>query len=592
MTLYQCSELLILPGKGLKSNSSYSGFNSGLGLPFFNLIPIDSVKIQVSSSLPSRRIRIRRKNSLRPKILKTLTKPYPDPIPEDLGTRIEPNDYGVVEELEASVGVNEDGLGEVQVVRDVRGTNVMGFKGFPGQTVFKVVVSFVGLFLLQTIVSVWIMGSAASADKDSTDGSVIVGDSGLTSIDELKIAEIRKMVRMVKEDEKRKKNLEKGEGELENESDDDDDEEEEEEEEKKTDNSLRNGIAKEVDGRLTMLRKRSPMPVQNVNFLKKAGSSGKDVRNESVFGKEEYNRLMFEAKRKFRSQVTEVGNKPKGFEGINDVREKDSNGTESERSNLGMGKAEEKSVSQSSEPLQSFKKAAVTEEENPGKGINGSSSLRSDSLINNLSVGMNKSAKPENGILQDSSTRITFDDGAKPKELSVIEIQESQKKKNDLKSSTSAMHAMPRRNEQSGSRKLKSKLSRRTNKDKKKTDAQELWWSTLPCVFAILMQKGHGSKAQQGFYTLHINSDADYESSYTVAFEDQNDARNLCYILDSVFGDLPDAAVDVVMMSTQELKEILNSVNKKVVVARKGELKLYAGQPLEDAESALRLLVK
>ncbi|KAH9620967.1 hypothetical protein KSS87_016718 [Heliosperma pusillum] len=557
------------------------------------IIPVARCSIRVSSSR-----RIRRKNTLRPKILKTLTKP------EELGTRIEPNDvvtlqpalvkpdYGVVQELDALVGFNEGGLRDEQVVR---GTDVMGFKGFPGRTMFKVVVSFVGLFVLQTIVSVWIMGNGGSGEKDRRElgpgGSGIVGESGLTRIDELKIAEIRRMVRVVKEGEKRNKNVENGEGEMEVESDDDEEEEEEEEEKPKTNNFLRNGIAKEVDGRLTMLRKRSPMPVQNVNFLNKAACSGKDVQNESDVGLEEYNRLMFEAKRKFRSQVTEVGNKPKGFDGINDVRVKEMKGTKSERSNIGMAKDEEKSVSQRSNPLQSFKKAAASEEENLGKGINGSSSLRGDSSINNFSVGMNKSIKPVNGVLQDSSTRITLDDGAKLKEPSVLEIQESQSKKNDRNSPTSAMHAMLRRNETSGSRKLKSKLSRRTN-DEKKTDTQELWWSTLPCVFAILMQKGLGSEAQQGFYTLHIHSDAEYEASYTVAFEDQNDARNFSFILDSVFGDLPDAAVDVVMMSTQELKEILNSVKKNVVVARKGELKLYAGQPLEDAESALRLLVK
>ena len=48
------------------------------------------------------------------------------------------------------------------------------------------------------------------------------------------------------------------------------------------------------------------------------------------------------------------------------------------------------------------------------------------------------------------------------------------------------------------------------------------------------------------FYTLRINSD-----DHPVAFEDQNDAWNFTYILDSFFEDFPDTAVDFDLMTTK-----------------------------------------
>ena len=41
----------------------------------------------------------------------------------------------------------------------------------------------------------------------------------------------------------------------------------------------------------------------------------------------------------------------------------------------------------------------------------------------------------------------------------------------------------------------------------------------------------------------------------------------------------------------QELKERVSSHTLKVIVVKKGQLKLYAGQPLPDVEMALRSLV-
>lgn len=66
------------------------------------------------------------------------------------------------------------------------------------------------------------------------------------------------------------------------------------------------------------------------------------------------------------------------------------------------------------------------------------------------------------------------------------------------------------------------------------------------------MQNGIGSEAQRGFYNIKISTDSENQSysTYTVAFEDMNDARNFSYLLESAFEDLPDAAVDIAPLST------------------------------------------
>lgn len=65
------------------------------------------------------------------------------------------------------------------------------------------------------------------------------------------------------------------------------------------------------------------------------------------------------------------------------------------------------------------------------------------------------------------------------------------------------------------------------------------------------MQKGIGNEAERGFYNITMDSVADSASnySYTVAFEDRNDAQNFSYLLESAFEDLPDAAVDIAPLS-------------------------------------------
>lgn len=113
----------------------------------------------------------------------------------------------------------------------------------------------------------------------------------------------------------------------------------------------------------------------------------------------------------------------------------------------------------------------------------------------------------------------------------------------------------------------------------------DLWWLSLPYVLVICCHDIEGAK---GLFTLESKGD----SSHTIAFEDQGDATNFCYLLQSSFEDLGDFSAEIVPVPTKELNEAGNSDNMKVIVVKKGELKLYAGQPLEEVEMALRTLVQ
>ncbi|KAI6684095.1 hypothetical protein NL676_030008 [Syzygium grande] len=89
--------------------------------------------------------------------------------------------------------------------------------------------------------------------------------------------------------------------------------------------------------------------------------------------------------------------------------------------------------------------------------------------------------------------------------------------------------------------------------------------------------------------TAPEDSDA---SSFTVAFEDRVDANNFCFLLESFFEELGDFSADIVPLLRKELQEAMKEKTMQMVVVRKGQLKLYAGQPFSDVELALQSLVE
>ncbi|XP_021844019.1 uncharacterized protein [Spinacia oleracea] len=638
-----------------------------------NRIP-RKMKIQLSSVPSSSLRRAKRKNYLRPKILKTLSKPYNIPLDDQITAPIQPVEQNVEVPLDSKVeqsgrssveeSEKESGLRQLEAVRNSTAQNLVGFGGISGRTVVKIVGSFVGLFILQTVISVWIMGSGNSKEKkrgleigdqkkdlrlrvregeQGNNRNAFLKSLASVGVDELemeaKISEIRKMAWEVREAEKRKK-VESGEADIDDLSDDDSEDFESD------DSRIKSGIVKEVDVRLSKLKKRYPAPSLNVNLLNKSEGPGKEGKDKVLDGKEEDNMLLYRTKHKFRSNLTTPEEKPKGFQRVDGVRAKHSNmgdgkpvertgsggdvnqmnvleGTIPEKRNNGMDKEEKITVSQSSAPLKGARKESGSNgaKKKLDKGINGSTASGSNDTPDKVTKGMNKGvkpkeglttlgsngtpkksskelkagAKPERGLVQEdqhSSDGNILDEGAGAELSSTIATEDKRKMIDYAASTKSEKDMLPQRKGQPNTKKLGSKLSRSINKDEQENI--DPWWSKLPYVLVILMQNGIGSEAQRGFYNIKISTDSENQSysTYTVAFEDMNDARNFSYLLESAFEDLPDAAVDIAPLSTTEFKEVAETLDDKVFVVRKGELKLYVGQPLADVEVALRSLVR
>ncbi|KAL5996093.1 hypothetical protein ACLOJK_026166 [Asimina triloba] len=132
------------------------------------------------------------------------------------------------------------------------------------------------------------------------------------------------------------------------------------------------------------------------------------------------------------------------------------------------------------------------------------------------------------------------------------------------------------------------------------------WWLKLPYVFlsdlVVLfleikdtttqlpcgVRVGDG-ESPKGLYSLKTISYSDDEGSgaCTVTFEDRRDANNFCHVLESFFEGLGDFRAEALPLSINEMKEALKSSSLKAIVVKKGQLQLYAGQPLEDVEMAL-----
>ncbi|WOH07282.1 hypothetical protein DCAR_0726712 [Daucus carota subsp. sativus] len=118
------------------------------------------------------------------------------------------------------------------------------------------------------------------------------------------------------------------------------------------------------------------------------------------------------------------------------------------------------------------------------------------------------------------------------------------------------------------------------------------WWLNLPYVLAVVMRTGGDDQEANGLYRIKSTSHSLDDSSHVVAFEDRGDATNFCYLLQSFFEDLDNFSTDIIPIPIEDLAEAVESHWMEVVVVKKGQLQLYAGQPLSDVEMTLRSLVE
>ncbi|KAJ0976272.1 hypothetical protein J5N97_018237 [Dioscorea zingiberensis] len=130
------------------------------------------------------------------------------------------------------------------------------------------------------------------------------------------------------------------------------------------------------------------------------------------------------------------------------------------------------------------------------------------------------------------------------------------------------------------------------NKYNQNDDKTNQWWLKLPYVLAIFLHRGTDHDSPKGLYSLKKSLLDDGDSpSHTIVFQDQGDATNFCYLLESFFEDLPYFSADIVPLTIQELEEVVKMDGLDPIVVRKGQLQLYAGQPLAEVETALRSLL-
>ncbi|KAK8511276.1 hypothetical protein V6N13_013693 [Hibiscus sabdariffa] len=535
-------------------------------------VPKLSLKPLLCSSLstpfPSKHKK--RKNYLRPKILKTLSKPFPAFTPANPITPLEsppetkPLDVVVFKPSSEEI----DKVEEIQVSESsgVIGENNGVFGKFSAHSVLKFGFGFVGIFVFQTLIAVWMTGNRNSQDKDgnldnrSENGKNFnngkVGSSSRTmlyfdesELDE-KVKEIRAMAREAREIEKKESKNGNEEGDMLDEA---------------LSSKSRIGIEKEIGARLNKLEKklnskRESFPGSYLGLLDKLkdGEDAKDV-NKKLFVKKKF---------KFRGPEKSSSIAAKGFSGLKN-RSKSSNKNSIATSVSGIEEgADGKTVpSENSDSLPSDRE---TIEEEKLRLLHNNTSAGSESSEGRLSPEITKSTKS-----RDLNTQ-------NPK-MFRKENQEA-KTESDKRAS---LHTSEKRD-----------VSNKPRADKVKVNQSGIkadpWWLKLPYVLVILMQRGDDPEGLGGLFTLRISSEDQEESetSCAVAFEDRSDANNFCYVLECFFEDLGDFSAEVAPMSVKELHEVAKSHAKDVIVVKKGQLKLYAGQPFAEVEMALQSLIE
>ncbi|KAK9992272.1 hypothetical protein SO802_027257 [Lithocarpus litseifolius] len=512
-------------------------------------------KARASASLPLPLPKpTQRKNYLRPKILKTLTKPPSNPVipivsPEtETETEIpdfeSPTDETSTENRAADIGESV----EVEEFRssETSATAADGIVGkLSARSVLKYGAYLVGLFVFQTICSVWILGKANSdsvkdGNLDSSDNNrkknsgsnkekVLFGsDSEL----EMKIEEIRAMAREARRSEKNA-----------GEEGGEDDEFGEE----SLISKRRIGIEKEIGAKLSKLQKRLNSNLANKveDKVQRGNSDSKDANGT----------LMFKKKLKFKSPPMKVRNGSKGFGGTKDRIRNVDNG----------------------------KKSGSKSVEGDRRKLRGQESL---SDLGN--------AQQRNGVVQKTNSERSSVEVVNSQQSVKFETQHSHKftNGNEGTASTSDNHDVLSINGNSKHSEVGDELLANKFREKQPNVESDLWWSRLPHVLAILMRRGSDHEGEGGLYTLEIAPEAqEQRNCYTVAFEDRVDASNFCFLLESFFEDLGDFSADVVPLPVKELHEAVSD-GMKVIVVKKRQLQLYAGQPFADVEMALHSLVE
>lgn len=525
-----------------------------------------------------------------------------------------------------------DNLGEVQVseattiadnfeelqVSDATAKENGVFENVSAVDIFKYGgMYFLGFFVLQTVYTVWVAGNYNSTQKDGdleVDGRdnengktvslPVNGASNVFGVEdqldmEKKIEEIRLMAREARRIELEKKGKEE------------EDEDFEMDDEGALSGNNRLGIEKEIGERLLKLQNRIngstkdiSAALQQINTRRNpaAGVDRGVIKNVSK-GNEA---MVFKKKFKFKSPSTKATKTPKGFPGTRDWRASNAKKRDSAGKDYGSDAAdpdnaqvsyEDKQVNQQDDGRQKSISSVPTEGGNfvddESKAIrNHGKNLKEKKPNMKTGVGV-KNRSGDNGGVQETNFGMSSLEATQSRKLRDSSIKKSQdfvEESRETIVENDGVHSI-----NGGSRHGLAKKNSAANRVevKKANTKTGMWWLNLRYVFVILMQR-YSDEGSTGLYSFKFSSKEQdlSDDSYTVAFEDHADANNFCFLLESFFKDLRSFSADAVPMSIQELNEEIISRAKKVVVVKKRQLQLYAGQPLADVEMALCSIIE
>ncbi|CAH2078965.1 unnamed protein product [Thlaspi arvense] len=493
-----------------------------------NRISLKVVRCSSSVSIPLSLKLSKRKNYLRPKILRTLN-PKPK---ETVLTGIESPENVPPSDVLSN---QEDALEELQVVSSssVVPNEMSGILSkLSPKSIAKYGLFLIGIFAFQTVCAVLFLGNSTKSGKtpknssenvDSGDSSRSVSlnlngqnegrTSNAVSLEDLemneKIAEIRAMAREARRSEEKSGKREE-------------------------DETLNPGggvdIEKEIEARLSNMEKR-------LNSQRK-GLAGLRVEPLDESRNDEKS-LMFEKKYKFKPEKPAKG-KVKGFGGSKGNNETGENGSVSEfRDGEKNTEEEEQEEAGPSDSKKISGDAQESEQRRPSNEVN-------NSRESGNQVGRKPNMEAGSGF---GRTLFSGKHGDVRKGNSLRRVKEKQ---------------------------------------------NMMWWLKLPYVLRILMRSNIDQEISEGYFTIRTESMEQKEGqvSHMIAFEDQSDAINFSYLLESVFEDLDDFSANVAPISTKDLHNEVSSGDKNVIVVKKRQLTLYAGQPFEDVERALHALIQ
>ncbi|XP_008362644.2 uncharacterized protein LOC126620251 [Malus sylvestris] len=116
-----------------------------------------------------------------------------------------------------------------------------------------------------------------------------------------------------------------------------------------------------------------------------------------------------------------------------------------------------------------------------------------------------------------------------------------------------------------------------------------LWWLDLPYVLCIELYTVDNEEQGIGFYSLEMAADLELEPKpyHVIAFEDSNDCKNLCYIIQAQMETHGNGHAFVVAQPPKDVFREAKTNGFGVTVIRKGELPLNVDQTLEEVEEQI-----